>query len=78
MASGGLNPTSLGPRILQVVDQDGNIDDESVKAYMEQVGVEVAGSAYNVVAIMGPQSSGKSTLLNSLVSVGNRFRVRIN
>lgn len=70
MANGGLHPTSVGPRILQVVDQDGEFDESQVQSYMQDVGMEGAGPDYNVVSIMGPQSSGKSTLLNALVRKG--------
>ena len=70
MANGGLHPTSVGPRILQVVDQDGEFDESLVQSYMQDVGMEGAGPDYNVVSIMGPQSSGKSTLLNALVRKG--------
>lgn len=70
MANGGLHPTSVGPRILQVVDQDGEFDESQVQSYMQDVGMEGAGPDYNVVSIMGPQSSGKSTLLNALALKG--------
>lgn len=65
--SGALDPSSLAPRILQVVQGDGTFDEPAVQAYMHSSGVESTGIDYTVVAIMGPQSSGKSTLLNALV-----------
>ncbi|KAL6774184.1 hypothetical protein ACKKBG_A24075 [Auxenochlorella protothecoides x Auxenochlorella symbiontica] len=64
--SGALDPSSLAPRILQVVQGDGTFDEPAVQAYMHSSGVESTGIDYTVVAIMGPQSSGKSTLLNAL------------
>ena len=54
--------------ILQVVDAEGEFNNPGVSELVKAAGVEGAGVAYTVVAIMGPQSSGKSTLLNHLVS----------
>ena len=58
-------PTSAG--ILQVVSGDGTFNTEGVDKFVKDTGVESSGVGYTVVAIMGPQSSGKSTLLNHLV-----------
>ena len=53
--------------ILQVVNGDGEYNASGVTSFVLETGVESAGVDYTVVAIMGPQSSGKSTLLNNLV-----------
>jgi molybdopterin-guanine dinucleotide biosynthesis protein len=40
--------------------------------YTNEVGLRASKTAYQVVAIMGPQSSGKSTLLNHVVRMGRQ------
>lgn len=57
--------------ILQVVDGDAEFNAAGVDSFVKSSGVESAGVGYTVVAIMGPQSSGKSTLLNHLVRARN-------
>ena len=52
---------------LQVVTGEGMFNAENVKAFMRDHHLEAAGVDYSVVAITGPQSSGKSTLMNTLV-----------
>ena len=54
----------------QLVTGDGHVS-EQLEGFVEEAGVAGWGSAYQVVAIMGPQSSGKSTLLNHLF--GTKF-----
>ena len=53
---------------LHVVEGDGSFNSPHVQDFMHEQAIETAGVNYTVVAIMGPQSSGKSTLLNNLVS----------
>lgn len=53
--------------ILQLVTGDGAYDVDTVDRYLAETGIRDAGVSYTVVSIMGPQSSGKSTLLNSVV-----------
>ena len=53
--------------ILHVVTGTGEFNATGVEQFVKSAGVESAGLGYTVVAIMGPQSSGKSTLLNHLV-----------
>lgn len=60
--------------ILQVVSGDGSFNTQGVEQFVKDTGVESSGVAYTVVAIMGPQSSGKSTLLNHLVRQEGRLR----
>ena len=50
--------------LLQIVDGAGEIHVESVQEFVKHTGVEASGVDYTVVSIMGPQSSGKSTLMN--------------
>jgi Fe-S cluster assembly ATPase SufC len=58
---------AAGGQVLQVVSGDGSFNTEGVDEFVKDTGVESSGVGYTVVAIMGPQSSGKSTLLNNLV-----------
>eukprot|EP00887_Chlorella_sp_A99_P002604 scaffold6.g2604.t1 len=60
-----------GASVLHVVEGDGSLNAAGVQGFMREAGVESAGVDYTIVAIMGPQSSGKSTLLNHLF--GTRF-----
>ncbi|KAL4858391.1 Protein ROOT HAIR DEFECTIVE 3 [Chlorella vulgaris] len=62
---------AAGGQVLQVVSGDGSFNTEGVDEFVKDTGVESSGVGYTVVAIMGPQSSGKSTLLNNLF--GTRF-----
>jgi hypothetical protein len=56
--------------ILQIVDDTGAYDVEGVQKFLKTRSIENAGTDYLVVAIMGPQSSGKSTLLNHAFGTG--------
>ncbi|SAL99564.1 hypothetical protein [Absidia glauca] len=56
--------TKLIPR-LQLVDEDQKFT-QVLPDYMNQWGLGEAGFKYNVVAVFGSQSTGKSTLLNGL------------
>lgn len=53
--------------IIQVVDEDGNFNDE-LADFVRGGNVGNTGTEYQIVAITGPQSSGKSTLMNVVVS----------
>ncbi|XP_057771722.1 protein ROOT HAIR DEFECTIVE 3-like [Salvia miltiorrhiza] len=55
-----------------LIDGDGNFNVEGVDNFMKEVKLSECGLSYAVVAIMGPQSSGKSTLMNHLF--GTNFR----
>ncbi|KAK4427337.1 protein ROOT HAIR defective [Sesamum alatum] len=55
-----------------LIDGDGAFNAEGVDKFMKEVKLAECGLSYAVVAIMGPQSSGKSTLLNHLF--GTNFR----
>ncbi|KAL6622592.1 hypothetical protein ACP70R_032471 [Stipagrostis hirtigluma subsp. patula] len=57
---------------VQLIDGEGEFRGESAERFMAAAGVAGCGLSYAVVSIMGPQSSGKSTLLNQLF--GTNFR----
>lgn len=52
---------------VQVIDGDGEFQEDALKTWVNDTGVAGSQANYQVVAIMGPQSSGKSTLMNHLV-----------
>ncbi|KAL0743708.1 hypothetical protein Bca4012_085221 [Brassica carinata] len=56
----------------QLIDGDGTFNVAGVDHFIKEVKLEECGLSYAVVSIMGPQSSGKSTLLNHLF--GTNFR----
>ncbi|PXF46443.1 Protein SEY1 [Gracilariopsis chorda] len=56
--------------MVQVVNYEEHFNDE-LGAFLQAVKIASLGFDYNVTAIMGPQSSGKSTLMNMLF--GTRF-----
>ncbi|GJW89706.1 root hair defective 3-like protein [Tanacetum coccineum] len=49
-----------------LIEGDGTFNAEGLDNFIKQVKMAKCGLSYTVVAIMGPQSSGKSTLLNNL------------
>ena len=55
--------------ILQVVNGDGDFDETRVSDFLASHSINDVGVGYQVVAITGPQSSGKSTLMNAVVSL---------
>ncbi|XP_073015514.1 LOW QUALITY PROTEIN: protein ROOT HAIR DEFECTIVE 3-like [Primulina eburnea] len=58
--------------LTHLIDEDGNFNVVGIDNFMKEVKLAECGLSYAVVAIMGPQSSGKSTLLNHLF--GTNFR----
>lgn len=52
---------------VQVIDGDGSFQSSGVAAFLAEHKFSACKTKYQVVAIMGPQSSGKSTLLNHVV-----------
>ncbi|XP_044348906.1 protein ROOT HAIR DEFECTIVE 3 isoform X1 [Triticum aestivum] len=50
----------------QLIDGDGVFNVSGLESFMKEVKLAECGLSYAVVSIMGPQSSGKSTLLNHL------------
>ncbi|KAG0565256.1 hypothetical protein M758_8G171400 [Ceratodon purpureus] len=61
-----------GAPAIQLIDEKGSFHEESLVEFCKAVKLSECGLSYAVVAIMGPQSSGKSTLLNHLF--GTKFR----
>jgi len=59
--SGGRSPPTL-----QLVDKQGAFNVQGLEDFVNAVQLKECGLSYAEVAIMGPQSSGKSTLLNHL------------
>ncbi|XP_044496574.1 protein ROOT HAIR DEFECTIVE 3-like isoform X1 [Mangifera indica] len=55
-----------------LIDGDGTFNVAGIENFIKDVKLSDCGLSYAVVAIMGPQSSGKSTLLNHLF--GTNFR----
>ncbi|KAK8584866.1 hypothetical protein V6N13_138811 [Hibiscus sabdariffa] len=51
---------------IQLIDGDGSFNDTGIEPFIKEVKLHECGLSYAVVSIMGPQSSGKSTLLNHL------------
>ena len=58
--------------VAQIVDGDGAFAAAAAERVAERCGLAGAGVAYQTVAVVGPQSSGKSTLLNAMVRVERR------
>jgi hypothetical protein len=50
---------------LQLVDED-QVYNQDIAKYLQKWGLEEAGFNYNLCAVVGSQSTGKSTLLNKL------------
>lgn len=51
----------------QVVSGDGEFNESGVRQFVSAAHIDTAGVDYQTIAITGPQSSGKSTLMNALV-----------
>ncbi|XP_021716440.1 LOW QUALITY PROTEIN: protein ROOT HAIR DEFECTIVE 3 [Chenopodium quinoa] len=56
----------------QLIDGDGMFNVAGLESFLKGVRLAECGLSYAIVSIMGPQSSGKSTLLNNLF--GTNFR----
>ena len=56
--------------VSQAIDASGALSSSNVESLLKGSGIK-GNTPYKVVSIMGPQSSGKSTLLNVLF--GTRF-----
>jgi protein SEY1 len=52
---------------LQLVDAEADYNTDGMQAFAAQSGLENCGQDYQIIAVMGPQSSGKSTLMNAVV-----------
>lgn len=60
---------------VQLIDANGVFSTTAVDEILASSGVS-RGEAYQVVSVIGPQSSGKSTLLNTLFGTTFREMVR--
>jgi hypothetical protein len=58
----------------QLVTHDGELPEDALAAYLDTLGAGPWNRGYQVVAIMGPQSSGKSTLMNHVFGKGKGKR----
>ena len=54
-------------QVMQVVSGDGDFNESGVRQFVSAARIDTAGVDYQTIAITGPQSSGKSTLMNALV-----------
>ncbi|MED6208260.1 hypothetical protein PIB30_117609 [Stylosanthes scabra] len=50
----------------QLIDEKGNFNVDGLQSFITNTNFNQCGLSYAVVSVMGPQSSGKSTLLNHL------------
>lgn len=57
----------MSSEVVQVVDESGSFNDH-LEDFVQRSDVGKSGTDYQIIAITGPQSSGKSTLMNVLVS----------
>ncbi|KAJ4755860.1 hypothetical protein LUZ62_090265 [Rhynchospora pubera] len=60
------------PCSTQLIDGDGEFHVDGVERFIKEIRLADCGLSYAVVSIMGPQSSGKSTLLNHLFKTNFR------
>ncbi|KAF9671827.1 hypothetical protein SADUNF_Sadunf12G0089500 [Salix dunnii] len=58
---------------MQLIDGNGNFNVDGLKDFMAATGFAHYGRSYAIVAIIGPQSSGKSTLMNHVF--GTNFKM---
>ena len=65
----------MASKLIQLIDSEGVFSSTGADAALAAAGI--AGDApYQVVSVIGPQSSGKSTLLNALFGTNFREMVR--
>ena len=50
--------------MMQLIDENGRLDEDACESFLHESGAIEWNRNYGVISIMGPQSSGKSTLLN--------------
>lgn len=55
---------------VHVIDEDGRFEENRFEGLLSESGV-MSAAEFNIVSIIGPQSSGKSTVLNE--AFGTRF-----
>ena len=59
-------PSLQPPRPAQLIDEHGALDRAVADGHFQEGGFARSGLNYGVVSVIGPQSSGKSSLLNAL------------
>ena len=53
--------------MMQLIDADGRLEEDAkCESFLQESGAIEWNRNYGVISIMGPQSSGKSTLLNQV------------
>ena len=53
--------------MMQLIDADGRLEEDALcESFLHESGAIEWNRNYGVISIMGPQSSGKSTLLNQV------------
>ena len=52
--------------MMQLIDENGRLDEDACESFLHESGAIEWNRNYGVISIMGPQSSGKSTLLNQV------------
>lgn len=60
--------------VVQLVSEDGAFN-EGFEDFVQRNRIHQAGTDYQIVAITGPQSSGKSTLMNTVVRSSTQLDV---
>ena len=60
--------------VVQLVSEDGAFN-EGFEDFVQRNRIHQAGTDYQIVAITGPQSSGKSTLMNTVVRLSTQLDV---
>ena len=68
--------SSMASQLTQLIDSEGVFSSTGADAALAAAGV-VGDAPYQVVSVIGPQSSGKSTLLNALFGTQFREMVRL-
>ena len=53
-------------KMMQLIDADGRLEEDACESFLHESGAIEWNRNYGVISIMGPQSSGKSTLLNQV------------
>ena len=58
--------SSAKKNMMQLIDENGRLDEDACESFLHESGAIEWNRNYGVISIMGPQSSGKSTLLNQV------------
>ena len=66
MASSSSSSAKKKNMMMQLIDENGRLDEDACESFLHESGAIEWNRNYGVISIMGPQSSGKSTLLNQV------------